>query len=265
MKEWRDLRMLTLTLNHEHFGAPEKGFDHVGKKRAISELAKRFGFRFIEALEFHKDGWPHWHLLIDKWVDAGEVWKVWERLIGAKSRVDLLRITRGAKGGARYIAKYMSKGAKLPAWVKERRVRFFSNSRSVVSWSKWLHPSYAHKAVGSGRRRQKGLSLAQRLANCGSSCVILREERIRKGDKVHVRRQFLRRVPFKLRVVAEVAGQLGLGFNVRPLEDVICWITVNCDRVEYQPAWVVPVGVRSIGVSSTDGDRLLAFFDRVAA
>lgn len=270
---WETKVFLTLTLDRSRFVGPAEAFDWITSHRAISEFLRAFQLSAFIKLEFHEDGWPHWHLLVNKRLPGRRAWEVWTRLAGPGgrhcveagqlSRIDFEEVRTSAKGAARYLCKYLGKGVKLPEWVEDRRIRFVSCTRDLQGWAKFKLQGREIRHTGQRRKHGKCLPLAERLKRCGSRCVLVREWR--KAGKV-VRRQFIRQVRFGLRVMCTVAGQLGLGIAIREVQRVICWREIaGPSGIHHAPVWTVPIGVASLQFTPKDAGRLLEFFDRVAA
>lgn len=68
---------ISLTIDPRRFTNPIDALQHVRDKRCISRFVNRihaygrflYSPRFIAVLEFHKSGWPHWHVAV--WAKPG--------------------------------------------------------------------------------------------------------------------------------------------------------------------------------------------------
>lgn len=63
---WDQVRQVVLTVSRET--PPEVAMESIRKNRAIPKLIKNLGLkdkRWLWVLEFHADGYPHWHLFIE--------------------------------------------------------------------------------------------------------------------------------------------------------------------------------------------------------
>ncbi len=87
VKDWKSPLMWTLTLNPELFESARSGFFHVRDVRAISRLVRQLrkdgvlnGRHYFVVIEWHKNGWPHWHLLVDSnFVSHDRLKEIWGR------------------------------------------------------------------------------------------------------------------------------------------------------------------------------------------
>jgi hypothetical protein len=135
--------MLTLSIDQELFGSPQEAYEHVGKKRKVSELVRKLhrdgvliSKRFTVTLEFQKNGWPHWHLLVEsRFVPKHELQDAWGLGHVWFSKRDF----DDASHAVNYATKYITKTAKdqdefwFPDWVLDYpgNVRRFSTSRGL--------------------------------------------------------------------------------------------------------------------------------------
>ena len=59
-----DVQMWTLTVDPKKYLSPEQAWEDVGEHRRIGELMRAMGVEFYAwVLEWHKSGWPHWHVI----------------------------------------------------------------------------------------------------------------------------------------------------------------------------------------------------------
>jgi hypothetical protein len=125
----RNARFITLTLDPSRFRDSESGYE--AGKRHMREFLYRLDQRlekdrtpFCWKLEFHRNGWPHWHLIFlhRRPVSCRLLLDLW-----GLGRVEVQRI----KGQTfDYLFKYASKElTNIPDWVLDRKiVRFFQAS-----------------------------------------------------------------------------------------------------------------------------------------
>lgn len=110
---------LTLTYEREHWADARACFrasqqhQHVALfiralERAIGQSLRG---RWMCKLEFQRDGFPHWHLIIAglRFVSVERVQEAWARGFVWVERCSPKHLT--------YLAKYVSKGGTVPAWV----------------------------------------------------------------------------------------------------------------------------------------------------
>lgn len=69
--DWRCVRLLTLTIDRQQFETPEQAYDFISKKKSIPLLfhdlnrtCKAGVVDWVKMTEWHKDGFPHWHILV---------------------------------------------------------------------------------------------------------------------------------------------------------------------------------------------------------
>ena len=126
-------------------------------------LRRRFGEapRYVCIVEFTKNGVPHLHILIDRYIEQAWISSVWERL-GGGWRVDIRRVT--VRNVSRYLAKYLTKDLLLSAPKGTRRIttarsiRLFPKFKSEINWefvraTIWSLYSY-HSQADSNRGSQ---------------------------------------------------------------------------------------------------------------
>ena len=104
----RPNRFITLTCKHE--GSIESQHKRMVKAlpRLITELRSQMpaGIEYLRMLEWCKDGYPHFHLLVrSRYIDQRELSALWNRLTDAKI-VDIRKAHGGSTG---YVAKYITK------------------------------------------------------------------------------------------------------------------------------------------------------------
>jgi hypothetical protein len=125
----RNARFITLTLDPSMFRDSQSGYE--AGKRHMREFLYRLDLAlgqsrtpFCWKLEFHRSGWPHWHLILlhRSSISCRLLLDLW-----GLGRVEVQRI----KGQTfDYLFKYASKElTNIPEWVLERKiVRFFQAS-----------------------------------------------------------------------------------------------------------------------------------------
>lgn len=144
IKHWRSVIMLTLTVDPADFDGPEAAYVHVGKKRSVSKLIQKLHRRgmirskeFTCTLEFHKSGWPHWHLLVDSsFVEKHELQKCWGLGHTWFSRHKFADVGHAVNYATKYIAKTSEDDENefwFPEWVLDFKgnMRRFSTSRGL--------------------------------------------------------------------------------------------------------------------------------------
>lgn len=132
LQSFKNARFITLTLDRHIFGDPETGYEF-GKRHLrqfMYELRKSLGVTEDQCphawkLEFHSDGWPHWHIifLYRKRLPFSLVDAAWRQ-----GRTETQRVT---KSDLDYMFKYVTKGGELlPHYILEKKqVRFWQTSK----------------------------------------------------------------------------------------------------------------------------------------
>lgn len=143
MKHWKSVIMLTLTVDPKLFDSPWDALEAVGKKRGISELTKALHRKgqirsreFTCTLEFHKSGWPHWHVLVDSnFVDKHVMQSIWKRGNTWVSKHDFATVEHAINYATKYIVKTEEdrEAFTMPGWVLDYKgnIRRFSTSRGL--------------------------------------------------------------------------------------------------------------------------------------
>lgn len=120
-------RFLTLTLDQTKIQG--SSFEHlrVAFNRLRARLHKRYGqaASYIAVVELQKNGTPHLHVMLDRYIEQAWVKHVWEE-IGGGFMVDIRYVD--VHRAARYVSKYMTKELLLSAPHGTRRI---TCSRSI--------------------------------------------------------------------------------------------------------------------------------------
>jgi len=175
---------LTFTFDQALFASPDAAYD-VGRdhlrrmffrlRRGVTWEGKRCRINapYCVKLEFHENDWPHFHvvLLTRSFLPGGLLNQLW-----SFGRTNVERISNE---DFRYLLKYVTKGGRLPDWVKSRpRIRVFQSSHGFLApIAKAEEPSAETKKAP--RRRGKNTStIGQRLERWERSAVFQQGERI---------------------------------------------------------------------------------------
>lgn len=113
-------RMLTLTVDPANFSDREAAHRKIGEawNQLRTEIQQRYGsFSYIWVREEQKNGYPHLHVLVSRFLPQQWVRSAWSR-IGAGEIVDIRQVN--ARKAGHYIAKYLAKDAMahLPSGVR---------------------------------------------------------------------------------------------------------------------------------------------------
>lgn len=187
-----DVQLWTLTLDRERYASPEAAWLDVGKHRRVGEAMRKMGIKWcVVVLEWHKSGWPHWHVLVWKpeqrmRIDHAEMTKAWGRghtLYKCRYRDQHGRWRPEPKPMAwavNYIAGYLTKRdeSSMPEWIGNRsRVRMIWASRAwgpVVTKGWECGCESQEGEEGEEPERRVTRSNAEAVADCGSSVRLLR-------------------------------------------------------------------------------------------
>lgn len=138
--DYRYVRQIVLTIDREQFESPLDAYLTITQKKYIPallrELTRRDGIEVVDwawALEWHRDGYPHWHLFVlqNKQGQAGmigqanisRIWKkgiVWEYPVRSEKHWHGLTGYFAKKG---YFEKKKAHQALLPQWARDRQKR----------------------------------------------------------------------------------------------------------------------------------------------
>ena len=143
LSSWSSILMVTLTIDPTLFPSAEAAYRWVRERRGLGRLIDRLkakGYcsgRYVWFIEFHENGWPHWHVMIEaSWIPHAEIEAAWganrpdgiERQPGRPlfGFVDV-RGKKFASGehAANYGTKYLIKEPRYgwPEWVLDFRGR----------------------------------------------------------------------------------------------------------------------------------------------
>jgi len=163
---WKSVMMLTMTVDQgldlprkwRKFQSPRHAYEAIGASRRPAELVRALHRNnwlnqkhFVLCLELQKNGWPHYHLLVDSsYVPHSEVVKYWGLGHCWFSKGDF----ECSGHAVNYVTKYITKTAKegeefwFPDWVLDYGGNFrrFSTSRGLLPTGKKKR----------GRREPKG-------------------------------------------------------------------------------------------------------------
>jgi hypothetical protein len=239
LRGFRSCKMITLTVDHALFDGPGEAYDHIvgyrrgrfgadGERieRSTASAIPRIVERLFEkcllhsrdwfcALEFQRNDWPHWHMLVDSDVDSKilqhAVEKEWAKFIPLAQRklvrpsvtdtrhsLGYVTVTdppggvQNARAAGIYAGYYcykpLKRGQSWPDWVMEGKYRIPRYSRSRGFWNLPVRRSV--RDPSRIPRHYRVRSHRERLASCRRTLVFLRrQERIdlRTGEVRRVR------------------------------------------------------------------------------
>ncbi len=189
--------MWTLTVDPKRFQDPEHAYQNVMSGRFISRLVRDLrkagvlhGRHYFWVLEFHKSGWPHWHLILDAtYISHCQFQSIWNRLGGCEDRpLGWVSFSKGLRSRgnnnrfvnrkhcADYITKYIIKEPERgwPEWLLEYpgNVHRYGRSRGMFAE---LGDEKRGKTSPVGEERvhyKRKRSVRLRIAECGRETVV---------------------------------------------------------------------------------------------
>ena len=133
-------RFLTLTLDPKLLGSENPvAYINLAFAKWRTYLKRKFGvsITYIRILEFQKNGNPHFHILVDRFIPQAWIQSTWQAVGGGRfvdiRYVDIHRI-------ARYLSKYLTKELLLSAPKRSRRItvsrgiRLIEKLKSDLVW-----------------------------------------------------------------------------------------------------------------------------------
>lgn len=122
-------RFMTLTLDPKRLnGAEPLPYLRDCWAKFRQSLRRKFGEspNYICVLEFQKNGMPHLHILVDRWVRHEWIKEAWQS-VGGGQHVDIRFVD--VHRVSRYLSKYLTKELLLSAPLRSRRVTTSQNIR----------------------------------------------------------------------------------------------------------------------------------------
>lgn len=188
LKKFANPVLLTFTVDPKRFESPEKAHDYVKESGLIRRTMRLLDIKtWVWVLEFQKNTWPHWHLLVDlsergrlNQDDLRRVWRLWRDKWGVGG-FDISKKDRRFKNAAHamnYITKYLIKPAKspFPEWfLKGSRRRLCQASKEVGRLTNKRESTESGLSVDVKKRRP-ARTLIVRMLECGTRSVVLREK-----------------------------------------------------------------------------------------
>ena len=118
---------------------------YIRRHKSLSEVTKKF--LYVRVVEFHKSGYIHFHLLIDKFLPQNIVAECWQRALlvarpayteGVNGFV-FVRAQMSAKIAAGYVVKYVMKSVAdgvrtIARWTKAKGTPIFARFKSNSTW-----------------------------------------------------------------------------------------------------------------------------------
>jgi hypothetical protein len=133
-------RFLTLTLDPSKIEGDPFPYINAAFAKLRVYLQRHYGvsLQYIRVLEFQKNGNPHFHILIDRYIEIAWIRKAWVAVGGGYMidirLVDVHRVSR-------YLSKYLTKDLLMSAPLRCRRVptsrgiKLLEKTRSETVWT----------------------------------------------------------------------------------------------------------------------------------
>lgn len=206
--------MWCVTCDQEKYSSPEEAYDSIRTREKVGKLIRKMGWRYaITVLEWHKSGWPHWHIL---------VWEPTRRMYYCKHEVQRTwgegntwytgSNGRSGERAINYLCKYMTKAQEYPTpdWALDRHnVRTLSSTRA---WgpinAKAQRRSEDLEAPSSSTESERSPIRSNReaIAECGSQTVIMKEYidgngelRVEFVERLNIEYRYMRRMLTRLK------------------------------------------------------------------
>lgn len=240
LETFSGMLMLTLTVDPSRFESPLEAFEFLKKKRCVAELVKSLcksghlhSHRFFYVLEWQQNGMPHFHALVESnFIPFDVLAARWNRRVRGFGHVRISKSRfHSPLHAARYACKYLTKPPKdgYPQWVMEYRgqIKRFSTSRGLLPnrqkprTARDRSPDHPRdcSCERCKERRSRRSTVANRVASCGQSTMLVREPlyvetdgELRVGRPAFVARAAL---PYsEARELADADDDSGAGFEV---------------------------------------------------
>lgn len=236
-------QLLTLTVDRDGtttgkgFEGPEAAYEWIHGRRFVARLMAALKVkRWVAVLEFQMEtgeGWPHYHIVLDGWVDLKRAWGLWRD----RWRVGLLDLepVKDRQRLSRYLCDYLSKAPEAPEWVWHRMagiMRVITSARAVLAFTTFRlgRPlkRWVRRAAVKGmrpvlmvhRKRRAGReSIHKRVLACRQTC-----NAFVVGDSAEGSLKWIGKVPVPLRVFRKLAARLGAGLQLVLEFRVLSWL-----------------------------------------
>lgn len=129
------------------------------RNRLLSDRERNV--QYVKVYELHKLGTLHIHALFSEYIHWTKLQRLWNEsidtyfdIVGKRGNVHI-RGSRSAKGGAKYVAKYVTKmayqfGIKIRSWSKSGKVAIFAKRVSSGDWMILLRDSQEFRLASVG-------------------------------------------------------------------------------------------------------------------
>lgn len=233
--EWGTWVFLTLTIDQKgtktgrQWSGPEEAYHEVSDNRYVAKLMKVLGVkRWIKKLELQENGWPHWHVIMDREADIHVIRKWWVDIWKLGWSIDIEK-SRESEALGGYLATYVTaNNDELPQWVRNLgRVRWLETSReTVIGYREWLdgmrrESVEKHAARGDIIVTPKRRTIGEALDQCSRESIILAPV---LGEDGFERWAYLGSLPVSTRTVKRLLDRLNLDYEVEYAFTVEAWL-----------------------------------------
>ena len=217
------LWMWTLTIDPKKYDSPAEAHGDITTNERIRKLAKKMGWEYwCWVLEWHKSGWPHWHVLV--WArnslrhEHSEVARAWGHHVLYTRSSDRkwagLNATEKIEKATHYVTKYLTKPgeSQTPDWVLDstKRIRMYGAStawrQTLATVSDEERDAARSPLVGDGGPEERKTHRAA-ISECGTQAVLLRAFITAHGEMRH---EFVGKINLPFRSVKAAANRLSL-------------------------------------------------------
>ena len=203
-----DQQMWTLTVDHDDYASAEDAYDSVRTRERVGKLIRKMGWKYaITVLEWHKDGWPHWHVI---------VWEPKRRMYYCKHEVQKAwgqgnvhySGSQGRSAGQAicYVIQYLTDVKKHPTpdWALDRHnIRTMNTTRSWGPINAKRHRSEEIIPASPSTQGERAdiRNNREAIAECGNQTVVMKEYidsngelKIEFVDRLNIPYRYMRRM-----------------------------------------------------------------------
>jgi hypothetical protein len=190
---FRDILLLTLTIDRKCFTDPQSAFLYLRDNRCIGELMRKLkdstnpdirihSDRYLKVLEWQADGWPHYHVVVEaSYISHEALTTYWNSLSPCASPMGHVYVSSRHQnqhmGNPETALRYLTKWENpVPEWLLDMKitVRKYEASRSFFKNTRDIRPAPPKRAPSGIRAtRSPSKTIRERLEDCGTTSVFL--------------------------------------------------------------------------------------------
>ncbi len=156
-KQYDYIRMWTFTMTNRMHSNTDEHYRSMTRvwQRFITELRRNKlftkserGLQYVRVCEQHVSGYWHFHVLVDRWLDAVKAQLFWEHCVQEELKITghsgtaSIKGKKTYKGAAYYVSKYVTKSAfeafkRQKLWTKSSRLSIYptkESDRTFITW-----------------------------------------------------------------------------------------------------------------------------------